>query len=270
MLACACGARSRAARGCRDRTPAWRRADRRASDRRRSAAGRCARRCASAPMRSLCSAMRLRSRQVICRIGSMPFCNRKCAAADARKMRLGAGAVGDVDRGRDALERQRAGDEGGGIGRDRRRQFGGDDEAAARQIARERADSSSSAISRSNARAARPRPARGTWRGASCGSSRYRRCCRSGPRRHRLAGKSTSFAPRVLEDAAARAVGRDDVEPVARDLGHPKIALCVEGECRRCARQERALRDRRSRVGPSVPSAASGRRTTRPFPVSAT
>src|SRR6185503_7568727 len=36
---------------------------------------------AAAPRRSPCSASRLRSRQVICRIGSIPACTRKCVAA---------------------------------------------------------------------------------------------------------------------------------------------------------------------------------------------
>ena len=66
-------------------------------------------------------------------------CEQEMRRRDAREMRLGAGAVGDVDRGGDALERQRAGDEGGGIGRDRRRQLGGDDEASAVEFALERA-----------------------------------------------------------------------------------------------------------------------------------
>ena len=43
---------------------------------------------AAAPRRSPCSARRLRSRQVIWKIGSMPFCTRKCAAARLERCTL--------------------------------------------------------------------------------------------------------------------------------------------------------------------------------------
>src|SRR5579883_177362 len=48
----------------------------------------------------------------------------------AREMRPGAGAVGDVDRGRDAPELTRPVEERAGLGCDRRREFRRDDEIA--------------------------------------------------------------------------------------------------------------------------------------------
>ena len=69
----------------------------------------------------------------------MPFGDEEMRGRDAREMRLGAGAVGDVDRRRHALQGKRAGNKGGGIGGDRRRELGRDDEAAACDRARQRA-----------------------------------------------------------------------------------------------------------------------------------
>ena len=79
----AAAARSRAAGADRDRRPAWRRAGRPRSDRRRATSADCARPDAAALSRSLCNAMRLRSRQVNCSTGSMPCSTRIAAAVTA-------------------------------------------------------------------------------------------------------------------------------------------------------------------------------------------
>ena len=105
----ASGARCPAAGADRDRTPAWRRAGRRRSDRRRAASADCARRRRRRRCRSLCSAMRLRSRQVSCRIGSMPGLDQHGGRRHRAEMRPRAGAVGDVDGVGQALERRRLG-----------------------------------------------------------------------------------------------------------------------------------------------------------------
>ena len=85
---------------CRSRTPAWRRAGRPASGSSPLSSSRLRMPSAAAAIRSLCSAMRLRSRQVSCRIGSMPFCSRieaavtgpRCARAPAPSVTLTASA----------------------------------------------------------------------------------------------------------------------------------------------------------------------------------
>ena len=124
---------SRAARCCRDRTPAWRRAGRPPSDRRRASTSMLRMPSAAAPRRSPCSASRLRSRQVIWKIGSMPLCTRKCAAARLERCTLAPAPSVTFTAVASALERQRAAQELGRIGGHRRRDLGGDDELAAAQ-----------------------------------------------------------------------------------------------------------------------------------------
>ena len=71
----------RSAPRCRSRTPAWRRAGRPASGSSPLSSSRLRMPSAAAAISSLCRAMRLRSRQVSCRIGSMPSRIRIAAAA---------------------------------------------------------------------------------------------------------------------------------------------------------------------------------------------
>ena len=62
---------------------------------------------AAAPIISPCSAMRFLSRQVICRIGSMPAPMQDRRGRQRAHMGAGAGAVGDVDRIGEPAERRR-------------------------------------------------------------------------------------------------------------------------------------------------------------------
>ena len=89
---------------------------------------------AAAAISSLCSAMRLRSRQVSCRIGSMPSWIRIAAAATEPMVRSRAGAVGDVDGIGQALQRRGLGHQVGGVAGNRRRDLGGDDEAVGGEL----------------------------------------------------------------------------------------------------------------------------------------
>ena len=59
--------------------------------------------------------------------------NQEVRGGEAGQVHLGARAVGDVDRGGEAFQRQRAAQELGRVGRDRRRDLRGDDEIAAAQ-----------------------------------------------------------------------------------------------------------------------------------------
>ena len=89
---------------------------------------------AAAPSRSLCSAMRLRSRQVSCRIGSIPCSTSIAAARDGAEMRPRTGAVGDVDRIGKALQWQRLCQEFGTVGGHRRSHFRGDYKSLGAQL----------------------------------------------------------------------------------------------------------------------------------------
>ena len=93
-------ARSPSASRCRGRTPAWRPAGRPRSGRRRVSTRRLWMPSAAAPISSPCSAMRLRSRQVSWRIGSIPRPpqrarrrrGRRCTRAPAPSVTLTASA----------------------------------------------------------------------------------------------------------------------------------------------------------------------------------
>ncbi len=120
--------RLRSASPNRDRTPPWRRAGRRRSACRRSSISRLWMPSAAAPIRSLCSAMRLRSRQASWRIGSMPALRQdrggdgalRCARAPAPSVTLTASAS--------PCQRQRLRQQVAGIAGHRRHDLGGDDE----------------------------------------------------------------------------------------------------------------------------------------------
>ena len=88
---------------------------------------------AAAPISSPCSAMRLRSRQVSWRIGSMPGAGQDRGRGRRRHVGAGAGAVGDIDRVGEPCERQRLAQEIAGIARHRRHDLGGDHERAGPQ-----------------------------------------------------------------------------------------------------------------------------------------
>src|SRR3954452_17815035 len=96
---------------------------------------------AAAPRMSPCSARRLRSRQVIWKIGSMPLCPRECAMGGleggalgpAAAVAFGAGAVGEVDGARQAFQRHRAPQELRRVGGARRRNLRRDDKLPATQ-----------------------------------------------------------------------------------------------------------------------------------------
>ena len=62
----------------------------------------------------------------------MPFCTMSAAAIGRGQVRAGARPVGDVDRVRQALERQRLRQQVLRVERDRRRDLGGDHELARR------------------------------------------------------------------------------------------------------------------------------------------
>ena len=157
---------------------------------------------AAAPIRSPCSAMRLRSRQVNCRIGSMPSRTSMRGRDRRREVRAGAGAVGDVDGVGEAAQRQRLAHEVVGVARDRRRDLGGDDELPrSQQLFQARSRLSRRwRSSRSGVSGAMPRRGVRGWAGClysrSPGSVRRHRALRHRCDRLRLCGIPVGRRPR--------------------------------------------------------------------------
>ena len=85
-------------------------------------------------MRSLCSAMRLRSRQVICRIGSSPAPTSIVAAVSAARCGRAPAPSVMLTASARPLSGRRLGQQFVAVGRDRRRHLGGDDKTPLAQL----------------------------------------------------------------------------------------------------------------------------------------